>query len=461
MRKLNIERTICFVITTFLLVGVFSGCGSKTTNTNNVTTVRVWTGFGHTKEMLTKMCNDYNNTIGKEKDIRIEYTAYGGDYKNIYDLAISNDQAPELLKIPGDKIGYVKKGELIPITDMPGGQEFLDEYNMKGIEGYNVFDGKTYSVPVNVTTIGLVYNKDIFKASGIVDENGDALPPKTWDEVRDYAKRITRSENNVYGIAIPLKDPSFFSSWQFTDPFRSSYNTIPEIDWDNLTYDYSNQRKAFEWLLGIKADKSFFPGAESLDNDASRAQFAEGRIGMYIGASWDVGVLSSQFNAKCDWAVAPIPVLNVNERYKQSQNVADFLCIGKSALKTDVKKVMEVYKWFHTNEMWINMYEKEKDIPAKYEVIEKCNASNVSPQWKQFAEFVSKGRFNTLPALKVSLEGESASFVLLKVWAGTISIDGYIADVNKRYTEALRKGVADGSIDINKFKRNIDYRLYD
>lgn len=458
--KSAIKRSICLAFTITLLVAAFTGCGGKKASTDDkVTVIRVWTGFGHTKDMLTQKVSEYNNTIGKEKGIRIEYTAHGGNYRDVFDMAFANDQAPELLKVTGNKTRYVERGDIIPITDMPGGQEFLDEYGVPANEGYNLFDGKVYSAITNVTTIGLVYNKDLFKAAGIVDENGEALPPKTWDEVRQYAKRITDTSKMVYGISIPLKDASFYETWQLMSPFLSSYNSVVDVDWENFTYDYSKVRFVYEWLLGIKEDKSFFPGAESLDNDAARAQFAEGRIGMFIGASWDVGVLTSQFTATCDWGVAPIPLLKEGERYQQYQNTADFLCISKAALKTDAKKVMEVYKWFHSDEMWTAMYEQERDIPYKYELI-KNSTVDTSPQWKQFAEFVSIGR-KPNPGYALSVEGPSTSEIMLKIWAGVMSIEEAIKDLNERYTAAFRKGINEGSIDPSLHNISIDYRIYD
>ncbi|UKI35907.1 MAG: extracellular solute-binding protein [Clostridiales bacterium] len=37
---------------------------------------------------------------------------------------------------------------------------------------------KTYRLPVSVTTMGLIYNKDMFKSAGIVDEKGEAKAPR-------------------------------------------------------------------------------------------------------------------------------------------------------------------------------------------------------------------------------------------------------------------------------------------
>ena len=37
-------------------------------------------------------------------------------------------------------------------------------------------------------------------------------------------------------------------------------------------------KPAIEMICGIKADKSYYPGAEGVDNDPARARFAEGNI---------------------------------------------------------------------------------------------------------------------------------------------------------------------------------------
>ena len=66
-----------------------------------------------------------------------------------------------------------------------------------------------YKLPFNVITYGLVYNKDMFKKYGIVDENGEPTPPETYDEMREYAKRMTNPEEDDYGIILPEKWGAF------------------------------------------------------------------------------------------------------------------------------------------------------------------------------------------------------------------------------------------------------------
>ena len=62
--------------------------------------------------------------------------------------------------------------------------------------------------------------KDLFKKNGLVDENGEAKAPTTWEEVREYAKICTNLEAKEYGIALPLKWGGY-ASWDLLMPFFS------------------------------------------------------------------------------------------------------------------------------------------------------------------------------------------------------------------------------------------------
>ena len=59
------------------------------------------------------------------------------------------------------------------------------------------FDGKIYGIPIRHATHGLIYNAELLK------ERGLDHPPKTWEEVIDYAKKLTYKRDDgtqVYGL---------------------------------------------------------------------------------------------------------------------------------------------------------------------------------------------------------------------------------------------------------------------
>ena len=173
--------------------------------------VSVWSGDTHSKSVVEKIINDYNNNEGKEKNIFIDYQVKeSSSYKQVIDLALESGEAPDMFAT--DMAKAVENGHVISIEELPGGEEFLKKYEGKLMENLNTYNGKTYTVPVSAVTQGLLYNKDMFKKAGLVDENGEAKPPKTWEELREYAKKLTNPQNKEYGIIFPVKWGGWYGS---------------------------------------------------------------------------------------------------------------------------------------------------------------------------------------------------------------------------------------------------------
>lgn len=449
-KKAKWGKGLAVILAGVIGLGVISGCsGGKSPAEGGEQVVRVWSNDAHSKELVTRMVADYNNTTGKQEGIKIEYTVQGGDYWQALDMALETDQAPELFKVANNVRYMVMKDQLLPLEELPGSQEFLKRYEGDLVDERNIVDGKTYHVPFMTTTLGLIYNKDMFKAAGIVDENGEALPPRTLEDVRNAAKKLTDPAKKVYGIALPMKWDEFYT-WDVTTAFASSIPNGSEFDFKNGTYDYSVMKPAFEFLLNIKEDETCFPGPEGLDNDAARAQFSAGRVGMFLAASWDVGVFNEQFVADFDWGVVPSPVLDENQVYKQSSIAGPLLGVNAKAKKEDLEKIAKVYEWFNSPEFLSKMYEEGKYIPYDTEIIEKTELKDSQKGWKEFADIVEISYIEPAkPSLKI--EGEEPIQVYGKIWSGEYTIDEGLQILTDQSNRALEKAVSNGQINLDSF----------
>lgn len=447
-----LRNVVTGVAAVSMLAGVLSGCGggdTPTGKTGGAETITVWTDSASTKEVMNELIQNYNNTEGKEKGIQIDYQVYGDNYTQMLDLAISSDQQPELFKAQGGVLEtYASSGKVMSIEDLPGGQEYLKKFDGLLTHTDHIFGGKTYAVPYSVNTVGLLYNKDLFKKAGIVDENGEAKPPVTWDELCEDAKKITNPQEKVYGIALPLKWEAYYD-WEMRFPF---FSTVGDDFFNHKSgkFDFASYKPALEWLLQIKNDNSYFPGAEGLDNDTARAQFAEGRVGMKFGAVWDVGVFNDQFVAKMDWGVAPMPKAEADSPNLQFALSTSNLCVGSTASKKDLSKVMAVFDWMHSDEVLAKLYEESMVIPYDPKIMEKAEREPNQKGWKEFAALLDVSKNVTLqPNLKI--EGIDYKQVFSKIWVGELGIDEGLADLDTRYNAALDKAVADGSVDLQQY----------
>lgn len=428
-----------------------SSCGNKQKGYDAATdtwTFTVWTNDSHSKATMERLVNEYNEGEGKKKGIKIDYQIQSSG--EAVSMSLESDDAPDFFS---DSIKEgAERGRIAAIEDMPGGDEYLKQYEGNLVEGVHKYNGKTYKVPYYVTTFGLVYNKDMFKKYGLVDENGEAKPPKTFDEVREYAKLLTNPKSQEYGIVLPLKN-EWFTLTDIQFPMMTSRGYI-DFDPETGKVDYTGYKPIIDMYMGIKEDKSYYPDPEGLDNDSGRAQFAEGNVGMKFAGSYDVGVFNDQFPAKCDWGVAPFPVEDDSTRYMSRMASDGYLCINaKSAEEKDKKKLFEVYKWLHGKEVLKALYEDGKAIPYDWNIVADVDLGEDAPTgWEDFCELVKVSHTQwRRPGTIMTGQKNLSQMFIEDIWPGNVDVKEALEDL----TERSQKGMEEW------LKENPAYKLED
>ena len=432
------KKIVSLMMSVVLAVTALAGCGSNKNEqaSSGVRKIEIWSGNAHSKRAYLEEIDSWNKKEGKEMGIELVYSVKEGDMAQQIDLAIQTNQAPDIFSGNVEKLAA--DGHLLAITDLPGGEEWIKErYDLIGEDYHGVqFLGKNWYAPMATTTLGLIYNKEMFKAAGLVDENGEPTPPRTYDEMREYAKKLTNPSKREYGIVLPLKWSSFFGNLShclMTDVGHDGYDPINDV------YDYSALVPIMETYLGIRDDESYYPGAESLDNDPARARFSEGGIGMKISASYDVGVLTDQFPAKIEWGVAPMPVKDLNNMYKQWQRVTGgFVLSSKITEKLTEEEVMELCKFLFGDRMIKKLYASGCEVPYSWSIVEGVELEIELNGWKEFCE-MSNVSSNAPISRKVEVTGERtlAKDFVEKVWLDTMTPE----EACKNYTDVMNKGV--------------------
>jgi multiple sugar transport system substrate-binding protein len=422
-----------------------TGCNSKTTSSQSGTDstkpvkmekITVWSDQAHEKSLRVQQVNEFNNTIGKELGIEIEYTVYGSNFWDTLQVAAKAGDAPDLYRADTKWMNdFVSAGFVLPLNDMPGGKELIDKYKGMLVPGYHIYNDKVYTLPYNLTTYKFVVNTDLFNKAGI------PIPTKwTWDDVRNYSKKITdASSGNAFGFGLGLK-----STWTL-----SSYFTMPAgTNVGHTGYNYKTQQFDFaafspmvQTMRNMVKDGSVFPGYQGLDGDAVRAQFSEGKIGIMGAASFDGAVYNNQFPAKCNWAVVPEPSFTGSgSPYKEFVQPTQLLVIGKKASE-HLEKVMAVYKFFYDDKNAAQMYEDGLYVPIRNEAVK---AATKKPALKNFAEFANvpeKFVMLPMPDTLIQIEGLAYRDAIVKYLSGQSGEDAkaVLDDADKRYNAALSK----------------------
>ncbi len=375
----------------------------------------VWSDNAHEQSVRDRQVAEFNETIGKELGIVIDYTVYGTDYADAMQVAMQAEDGPDLFRPSSSSFaGFVQAGKAVPISDLKGSESLLAKYNQDElVVGDQVFDGKVYTLPYSLTSYKMIINQDLFDQAGIKE------PPKTWDEVREDAKLITEAANGAaYGYFLALK-----SGWcQDHYIYSVSAPDMGHFGYDAVsgTYRYADGLPIIKNLLGMIEDGSMFPGFETLDADTARAQFSAGTIGIVMAASFDVAVYTDQFPATCKWVVCDPPAFTEEGyQYKEMVTAVDLLGVTKMALKKDTAKVAKVLEWFYEDENLVEMYEQGMYIPFSTKVVSMAKESDVYG-WKEFSTFKDDQIIIRMadPKGMLKFEGLSARETLAKLLSG-------------------------------------------
>ena len=458
MKKKIMSLVLAFAMLTMTLTacgssgsaGTDSQAGAESAGNNNngeaadassedVQVVTVWSDNAHEQTVREAQIEEFNNTIGKEEGIRIDYTVYGSDYADVVNVALMANDGPDLFRPSSNTFAkYVSAGYAVPISDLDGSDALLSKYNKDDlIVGDQVFDDKVYTLPYSLQSYKMIINQDLFDKAGIKEA------PKTWDEVREDAKLITEaSGGDAYGFFLALQ-----SGWTLDHYIYSvSSAALGHFGFDSVsgTYKYADGLPIIEDILGMIDDGSVFPGYENMDADTARAQFAAGRVGIAMAASFDVAVYTEQFPAECNWVVCDPPTIrDGGYDYKEMVAAIDLLGVAKKALDSkDTSKVARVLEWFYADENLVEMYEQGMYIPYRSEVLNIAGDSSVKG-WKEFSTFKDNQFIVRMadPKGVIAYEGLSARETLAKLLSGGYSEDPatVLKDLDDRLNGGLKE----------------------
>jgi multiple sugar transport system substrate-binding protein len=103
---------------------------------------------------------------------------------------LEEGEVPDVMAVPATE-GHIliEEGYAADITDLMNDWEMGKDFNAAILAPYER-NGHIYAVPVHGYAMGLFYDKKLFRDAGLVDDEGEPVPPTTWDEFVEAAKAI-------------------------------------------------------------------------------------------------------------------------------------------------------------------------------------------------------------------------------------------------------------------------------
>lgn len=172
------------------------------------------------------------------------------------------------------------------ITDQVRGWKLFPQVNQRMLEPISR-EGRIYGLPIGgiggFYVMTLFYNNDLFKAAGLVDADGEPVPPQTWDDLTTYAVRLTNRERGVagYGILGEIGGNAWHFlnyGWQAGGDFE---RRGPDGRWTSVFHEPPVVR-ALEFVKDLRWKHDVLQRNVLANNDELFQLFSSGRIAMVI-----------------------------------------------------------------------------------------------------------------------------------------------------------------------------------
>jgi multiple sugar transport system substrate-binding protein len=224
--------------------------------------------------------------------------------------------------------GYAAKNQFASLNNYIAQSTVLQasDFYPQAYDAFN-WNGQQMCIPQNISSLVVYYNKDLFKAAGVVEPQAGW----TWAQFVETAQALTRDTDgdgavDQYGLGT---ETTFIRLMPFIwqkggdvmtkSPARLALNSVPAS-------------QAFQWFVDWRLAYGIVPPAEEEESENSESRFINGRLGMYLDSRRIVPALRDAMTA--DWDVAPLPTAENGQRANILHG--DGYCIPAAAQHKDL-----------------------------------------------------------------------------------------------------------------------------
>lgn len=377
MRMNKRHVTLCSLLAALALVG----CGKKTKTPDGG--VLLWHWMTDREGALQQLADQYQKT--NNVPIQLELYAPSDAYASKVRAAAQTSTLPDIFGVLGesrDLAAFIKAGHVANLRDAMDAdngawrkQFFPKALATSSYQAGNQYDVPVglYGVPVDVTNIQMLYNKDLYKQAGLDPEK----PPLTWDQLLDHWRKLKEA-----------KIPGLVSGWGETwliDCFANNYafNIMGEakvLDTfrGKVPYTDPDWIKVLSIFEQVRNEGLLVSGAVTMVNKTAEQTFANGKAAYAFNGSWCVNVYKGM-NPDLNYAAMLPPAISRAYPLKIWGGAgSSFMVNAKTANQA---KAIEFLKWLSAEPQQVVFSKATMNLPANRRAV-----GDLPPVLKSFAE---------------------------------------------------------------------------
>ena len=433
---------------------LFAGCGRNgggdVVDSEGNTTLTLWVHVAATNPegQKYKQCIDEFNAAHKDQKIkaRIEYkvqTSNGvGNYDSQLNAALQQNNLPDLITFDSPNAwSYADAGILYPIDELVDAG-IKDDFFEASLE-QGVYNGKLYGLPIQESSAGIYYNKQMFKIAGVYDEvkNMTADEPWTFSEFKKIAQKVKDANKTDYAIELPIDNSSAngeLATYLLYPLIMSCGSKLLSDDGLTATGYLDDQASidGFRYIKDLAKEglTSFTPEFNG---------FYSGHIPMMLSSGWTINIIEQTWGAiykdRDAWGILPYPKADNGQAVSATGSWSFGITTRNTSSKEPAAKLLA---WLVKPESELSITSATGLIPARYSAIEKAEKYTVagSPEYMLYSQLTKTGK--PRPGTVAYPEFTSGFADIVKGLKDTTNV----ASMLKEKTTSLQNG-------LNKYKR--------
>lgn len=210
-------------------------------------------------------------------------------------------QLPTFLETYFTEIPLIRKNNYAAdVTKALKDNGLLDKINPEVLEVLTDENGKICGMPSYTYAQGLIMNKSMFKAAGLVEADGTPKIPQTWEEVGEFSK-IIREKTGKAGFVTATTDNC--GGWLFMNIAWSYGVEFEELQEDGTwkaKFDSQEFRDALSYVYDLRWKYNALPDDKVLNYTDYLKSFATGQAAMTISDPNSLRELPKQYGLNID-----------------------------------------------------------------------------------------------------------------------------------------------------------------
>ncbi|MFE4574410.1 ABC transporter substrate-binding protein [Streptomyces chartreusis] len=289
------RRSVLATMAAVPLAGAASACrggdDAPSARTGSATRITFWSALRGSQEVV-----DAFNRTHRTVHVDFQQIPSGGQggYAKLSNAARAGN-APDVATIEYPQVpGYAIDGVARDITDLVG--DDLRRKLLPQALALTTFEGRVFSVPLDVEPMVMHYRTDLFDRYGL-------QPARTWDEFAEQAAAVRRRDPDRRLALFPTDGMAQFAcyAWQagaqWFDTSRGAWNVS--------LVDAPSRRVAGYWQRLIDQGAVFVNAVDSRQFDA---QIGNGLVLTRLSGAWEAGAqMNARPGQKGQWRIAPMP----------------------------------------------------------------------------------------------------------------------------------------------------------